>query len=59
MKLAEIGKKICELRNEMNLTQGELADGICTQALISLIERGNRIRTPRSFIRLRRSLAWM
>ncbi|WP_430482765.1 helix-turn-helix domain-containing protein [Rossellomorea marisflavi] len=40
MKLSEIGKKICELRNEMNLTQGELADGICTQALISLIEKG-------------------
>ncbi|MDW4528227.1 helix-turn-helix transcriptional regulator [Rossellomorea marisflavi] len=40
MKLAEIGKKICELRNEMNLTQGELAEGICTQALISLIEKG-------------------
>ncbi|MEW4307921.1 helix-turn-helix transcriptional regulator [Rossellomorea marisflavi] len=40
MKLVEIGKKICELRNEMNLTQGELAEGICTQALISLIEKG-------------------
>lgn len=40
MKLAEIGKKISELRREMNLTQGELAEGICTQALISLIEKG-------------------
>ena len=40
MKLAEIGKKISELRKEMNLTQGELAEGICTQALISLIEKG-------------------
>ncbi|MGG4548771.1 helix-turn-helix domain-containing protein [Rossellomorea marisflavi] len=40
MKLAEIGKKISELRREMNLTQGELAQGICTQALISLIEKG-------------------
>ncbi|KQU57586.1 helix-turn-helix domain-containing protein [Rossellomorea marisflavi] len=40
MKLSEIGKKISELRNEMNLTQGELAEGICTQASISLIEKG-------------------
>ncbi len=40
MKLVEIGKKISELRKEMNLTQGELASGICTQSLISLIERG-------------------
>lgn len=40
MKLVEIGKKISELHKEMNLTQGELARGICTQSLISLIERG-------------------
>ncbi|MCM2607171.1 helix-turn-helix domain-containing protein [Rossellomorea marisflavi] len=40
MKLSEIGKKISELRNEMNLTQGELAEGICTQASISMIEKG-------------------
>ncbi|WP_347321588.1 helix-turn-helix transcriptional regulator [Rossellomorea sp. RS05] len=40
MKLSEIGKKISELRGEMNLTQGELAEGICTQASISLIEKG-------------------
>ncbi|MEW4327925.1 helix-turn-helix transcriptional regulator [Rossellomorea marisflavi] len=40
MKLTEIGKKISELRNEMALTQGELAEGICTQASISLIEKG-------------------
>lgn len=40
MRLVEIGKKISELRKEINLTQGELASGICTQSLISLIERG-------------------
>ncbi|MGX1262828.1 transcriptional regulator with XRE-family HTH domain [Rossellomorea marisflavi] len=40
MKLTEIGKKISELRKEMTLTQGELAKGICTQASISLIEKG-------------------
>ncbi|MHC8523303.1 helix-turn-helix domain-containing protein [Rossellomorea sp. H39__3] len=40
MKLTEIGKKISELRKEMTLTQGELAEGICTQASISLIEKG-------------------
>jgi transcriptional regulator with XRE-family HTH domain len=40
MKLTEIGKKISELRKEMALTQGELAEGVCTQASISLIEKG-------------------
>ncbi len=34
-----IGKKIKELRKVVGLTQGELADGICTQALISRIEK--------------------
>jgi transcriptional regulator with XRE-family HTH domain len=36
-----IGKKIKELRKIVGLTQGELADGICTQALISRIEKGD------------------
>ncbi|MGM0829965.1 MAG: helix-turn-helix domain-containing protein [Bacillota bacterium] len=36
-----IGKKIKELRKVVGLTQGELADGICTQALISRIEKGD------------------
>jgi transcriptional regulator with XRE-family HTH domain len=36
-----IGKKIKELRKVVGLTQGELAEGICTQALISRIEKGD------------------
>ncbi|WP_406686207.1 helix-turn-helix domain-containing protein, partial [Rossellomorea vietnamensis] len=40
MDYSIIGKKIKELRQEVNITQGELAEGICTQALISRIEKG-------------------
>jgi transcriptional regulator with XRE-family HTH domain len=36
-----IGKKIKELRKDVGITQGELAEGICTQALISRIEKGD------------------
>jgi transcriptional regulator with XRE-family HTH domain len=36
-----IGKKIKELRKVVGLTQGELGEGICTQALISRIEKGD------------------
>lgn len=36
-----IGTKIRELRKEVGLTQGELAKDICTQALISRIEKGD------------------
>jgi transcriptional regulator with XRE-family HTH domain len=36
-----IGKKIKELRKVVGITQGELAEGICTQALISRIEKGD------------------
>lgn len=41
MDYSVIGKKIRELRKVVGLTQGELADGICTQALISRIEKGD------------------
>jgi len=36
-----IGKKIKELRQVVGITQGELGEGICTQALISRIEKGD------------------
>lgn len=36
-----IGKKIKELEKGVGVTQGGLADGICTQALISRIEKGD------------------
>ncbi|PFA67313.1 XRE family transcriptional regulator [Bacillus sp. AFS015802] len=41
MDYSVIGKKIKELRKGVQLTQGELAEGICTQALISRIEKGD------------------
>jgi transcriptional regulator with XRE-family HTH domain len=41
MDYSLIGKKIKELRKIVGLTQGELSEGICTQALISRIEKGD------------------
>ena len=41
MDYSIIGKKIKELRKVVGLTQGDLAEGICTQALVSRIEKGD------------------
>jgi transcriptional regulator with XRE-family HTH domain len=41
MDYSVIGKKIRELRKVVGLTQGDLAEGVCTQALISRIEKGD------------------
>ena len=41
MDYSVIGNKIKELRKTLGLTQGELAEGVCTQALISRIEKGD------------------
>jgi transcriptional regulator with XRE-family HTH domain len=41
MDFSAIGQKIKELRQQANLSQAELADGICTQAQISKIEKGD------------------
>ncbi|WP_374055095.1 helix-turn-helix domain-containing protein [Rossellomorea sp. FM04394] len=41
MDYSVIGKKIRELRKVVGLTQGDLAEGICTQALISRMEKGD------------------
>ncbi|NMH68869.1 helix-turn-helix transcriptional regulator [Bacillus sp. RO3] len=41
MDYSVIGKKIRELRKVVGLTQGELADGICAQALVSRMEKGD------------------
>jgi transcriptional regulator with XRE-family HTH domain len=41
MNYSIIGNKIKELRKIVGLTQRELADGVCTQALISRIEKGD------------------
>ncbi|MEC2071329.1 helix-turn-helix domain-containing protein [Alkalihalophilus marmarensis] len=38
-----IGKKMKELRTYLHLTQGELAKGICTQAMVSKMEKGNDV----------------
>ncbi|MCM3489976.1 helix-turn-helix transcriptional regulator [Alkalihalophilus marmarensis] len=39
----KIGQKLKELRKYFQLTQGELAKGICTQAMISKIEKNDDI----------------
>lgn len=41
MDFAAVGKKIKELRKNSGLSQEELAEGICTQAQISKIEKGD------------------
>jgi transcriptional regulator with XRE-family HTH domain len=41
MDYSVIGTKIKEMRKMVGLTQGDLAEGICTQALISRIEKGD------------------
>ncbi|WP_409303122.1 tetratricopeptide repeat protein [Peribacillus sp. SCS-155] len=41
MDFSAVGQKIKELRKEMGISQGELAEGICTQAQISKIEKGD------------------
>lgn len=41
MDFSAVGKKIKELRKQIGLSQGELANGICTQAQISKIENGD------------------
>ncbi|UXH43322.1 helix-turn-helix transcriptional regulator [Rossellomorea vietnamensis] len=41
MDYSVIGKKIKEMRKVVGITQKELAEGICTQALISRIEKGD------------------
>ncbi|WP_201715969.1 helix-turn-helix domain-containing protein [Rossellomorea arthrocnemi] len=41
MDYSIIGKKIKELRKAVGLTQGDLAEGICTQALVSRMEKGD------------------
>ncbi|MBD1371946.1 helix-turn-helix domain-containing protein [Hazenella sp. IB182357] len=40
MDFSKIGHNIRELRKKMNISQADLADGICTQAQISKIENG-------------------
>jgi transcriptional regulator with XRE-family HTH domain len=41
MDFSVVGQKIKELRKNIGLSQEELADGICTQAQISKIEKGD------------------
>ncbi|MGM0842313.1 MAG: helix-turn-helix domain-containing protein [Bacillota bacterium] len=41
MDYTAIGKKIVQMRKALGFTQKELAKGICTQALISRIEKGD------------------
>ena len=41
MDFSIIGQRIRELRKSLKLSQEELAEGICTQAQISKIEKGD------------------
>ncbi|WP_041808400.1 helix-turn-helix domain-containing protein [Evansella cellulosilytica] len=41
--MVPIGKKILHYRKSIDMSQGELAEGICTQAFVSQIESGNAI----------------
>jgi transcriptional regulator with XRE-family HTH domain len=43
MSIQRIGEVVREIRKYLNISQKELAKGICTQALISKIERGEVI----------------
>lgn len=43
MNLSKIGHTIKTLRNELEITQSQLSEGICTQGLISKIENGTVI----------------
>ena len=38
-----IGKKLKNIRNYLHMTQQDLAKGICTQSMISLIEKDTEI----------------
>ncbi|KHF38446.1 helix-turn-helix domain-containing protein [Halalkalibacter okhensis] len=43
MEKVLLGKKIRDLRKYLHITQKELADGICTQSMISLLENNEEI----------------
>lgn len=51
-----IGTKINELRKVVGLTQGEIAEGICTQALISRIEKGDIFPSATTLYQISRKL---
>ncbi|MGD6849056.1 helix-turn-helix domain-containing protein [Rossellomorea aquimaris] len=40
MGITDLGKEIIRLRKQNSMTQNDLAQGVCTQAALSLIERG-------------------
>ncbi|OAT81568.1 XRE family transcriptional regulator [Bacillus sp. MKU004] len=56
MDYSLIGTKINELRKVVGLTQGELAEGICTQALISRIEKGDIFPSATTLYQISRKL---
>ena len=59
MNCSIIGNKIKDLRQAVDITQGELADGICTQALISRMEKGDIYPMLLLSIRFPINLEWM
>ena len=56
MDYSIVGNKIKELRKIVGMTQGDLADGVCTQALISRIEKGDVYPSATSLYQISRKL---
>jgi len=53
---SQLGKNIKDLREQMNLSQSELAKGICSQACISKIEKGELSPTAEILYKIAKNL---
>ncbi|HIW71249.1 MAG TPA: helix-turn-helix domain-containing protein [Candidatus Levilactobacillus faecigallinarum] len=51
-----LGDKIKQYRKQKNLSQQELADGICTQATVSLMEKKNKVPSIKIILQICRRL---
>ena len=48
-----LGEKVRQFRKRKGMSQKELADGICTQATISLIEKKSKIPSMKIMMKIR------
>ena len=51
-----LGSKVKQYRKQKNLSQQELADGICTQATVSLMEKKDKIPSIKIILQVCRRL---
>jgi len=51
-----LGSKVKQYRKQKNLSQQELADGICTQATVSLMEKKNKVPSIKIILQICRRL---